>query len=72
MSKPKNVRIRISYDGKGPGFNARVSDADTGETLPRIQEIVINATGIPYVVINGNRYDNPIISADIAISEPMR
>lgn len=72
MRKPNHVRIRISYDGKGPGFNARVSDADTGETISGIEEVVINATGIPYVVINGLKYDNPVISADITIAEPIK
>ncbi len=41
-------RVKIEYGG-GPGYNTKVTDADTGETIPGVfrVDLTLEATQIP-------------------------
>lgn len=36
------MKVRITHDGNGPGYNARVTDAETGEPLGYVQRVEID------------------------------
>jgi hypothetical protein len=38
----KIQRVKIEYDGQGPAWKARVTNADTGELIPGVYKATIN------------------------------
>jgi hypothetical protein len=45
------IRVKILYDGEGPGHTARIVDAETGELISGAFRAEIDATGVPMATI---------------------